>query len=163
MTKVFNNLNDILKYYDEETNTYNFRENGEIIDIVIFNFDLNIESNIEARDIRATSITAKNIHARNITVWDMNVCDIESVCIDAGVIRARDIYTTTIESMDIYARDIKTYGVMSVNIYARDILYMTICSAYEDFKCNSIKCRQELPIHGSLYGKLEVIENDKNI
>lgn len=163
MTKVFNNLNDIQKYYNEETNTYNFRENGEIIDVVIFNFDLNVESNIEARDIRATSITAKNIHARNITVWDIKACDIESVFIDAGVIRARDIYTTTIKSMDIYARDIKTYGVMSVNIYARDILYMTMCSAYEDFKCNSIKCRREFPMHGSLYGKLEVTENDKNI
>lgn len=160
MTKIFNNLNDIQKYYDEETNTYNFRENGEIIDVVIFNFDLNVESNIEARYLRATSIIANNIHARNIIVWDMNVCDIEAVCIDAGVIRARDIYTTTIKSMSIYARDIKAIGVNAVNIYARDIMYTTMCVAYEDIKCNSIKCRRELPIHCSLYGKLEVIEND---
>ena len=160
MTKVFNNLNDIQKYYNKETNTYNFRENSEIIDVVIFNFDLNIESNIEARDLRATSIAAKNIHARNITVWEIKACDIESVCIDAGVISARDIYTTTIKSMSIYARDIKTYGIDAVNIYARDILYTTMCIAYEDFKCNSIKCRQELPIHCSLYGKLEVLEDE---
>lgn len=163
MTKVFNNLNDIQKYYDEETNTYNFRENGEIIDVVIFNFDLNVESNIEARDLRATSIIANNIHARNIIVWEINACDIEAVCIDAGVICARDIYTTTIKSMSIYARDIKAIGVNAVNIYARDIIYTTMCVAYEDIKCNSIKCRQELSIHCSLYGKLEVTENDKNI
>ena len=92
MTKVFNNLNDIQKYYNEESNSYNFRENGEIIDVVIFNFDLNVEANIVGNNIRAPSITAKNIHARNITVWDINACDIESICIDAGVIRARDIY-----------------------------------------------------------------------
>lgn len=163
MTKVFNNLEEIKNYYDEETNTYRFRENGEIIDIVIFNFDLSIESNIEARDLRATSITAKNIRARNITVWEINACDIESVCIDAGEIRSRDIYTTTIKSMNIYARDIKAIGVNAVNIYARDIMYTTMCVAYEDFKCNSIKCRRELPIHCSLYGKLEVIEYDKSI
>ena len=160
MTKIFNSLDEIQKYYNKESNTYIFKEYGMYIDLVIFNFDLNVESNIEARDVRATSITAKNIHVRNIIVWDIKAYDIESVCIDAGMIRARDIYTTTIKSMSIYARDIKAIGINAVNIYARDILYATMCIAYEDFKCNSIKSRQELPIHCSLYGKLEVTEND---
>ena len=163
MTKIFNNLDEIQKYYNEKTNTYIFKENDIYISIVIFNFDLNVESNIEARDVRATSITAKNIHVRNIIAWDIKAYDIESVSIDAGMIRARDIYTTTIKSMSIYARDIKAIGINAVNIYARDILYTTMCIAYEDFKCNSIKCRRELPIHCSLYGNLEVIENDKSI
>ena len=157
MLRVFNNLKEMKKYYDKKTNTYRFRENNKFIDEIIINFDLNIESNIEAHNVRGTSITAKNIHALNISAWEINACDIESRCIDVGVIRARDIYTSTIEAMDIYARDINaTFGIDAINIYARDIVYAATCSAYEDFKCNSIKCGHQIPLHYSLYGKLEV-------
>ena len=162
MFRVFNNLKEMKRYYDEETNTYRFRENNKFIDEIIINFDLNIESNIEAHNVRGTSITAKNIHARNISAWEINAYDIESRCIDVGVIRARDIYTSTIEAMDIYVRDIDaTFGIDAINIYARDIVYTASCSAYEDFKCNSIKCGHQIPLHYSLYGKLEVTENGK--
>ena len=162
MVRVFNNLQEIKKYYDKKTNTYRFKENGKFIDEIIINFDLNIESNIEAHNVRGTSITAKNIHVWDISAWEINACDIESRCIDVGVIRARDIYTSTIEAMDIYARDINaTFGIDAINIYARDIVYTATCSAYEDFKCNSIKCGHQIPLHYSLYGKLEVTENGK--
>ena len=80
------------------------------------------------------------------------------------MIQARDIYTSTIEAMDIYARDINaTFGIDAINIYARDIVYTATCSAYEDFKCNSIKCGHQIPLHYSLYGKLEVVENGKSL
>ena len=162
MFRVFNNLKEMKKYYDKKTNTYRFIENNKFIDEIIINFDLNIESNIEAHNVRGTSITAKNIHALNISAWEINAYDIESRCIDVGVIRARDIYTSTIEAMDIYARDINaTFGIDAINIYARDIVYTATCSAYEDFKCNSIKCGHQIPLHYSLYGKLEVTENGK--
>ena len=162
MVRVFNNLQEIKKYYNRKTNTYIFKENGKFIDEIIINFDLNIESNIEAHNVRGTSITAKNIHALNITAWEIKAYDIESRCIDVGVIQARDIYTSTIEAMDIYARDINaTFGIDAINIYARDIVYMATCSAYEDFKCNSIKCGHQFPLHYSLYGKLEVTKNGK--
>ena len=146
MVRVFNNLEEMKRYYDEETDSYIFKENGKFIDEIIINFDLNIESNIEAHNVRGTSITAKNIHVWDISAWEINACDIESRCIDVGVIRARDIYTSTIEAMDIYARD---------------IVYTASCSAYEAFKCNSIKCGHQIPLHYSLYGKLEVTENGK--
>ena len=164
MTKVFNNLEEMKRYYDEETDIYIFKENDEFIDEIIINFDLNVESDIVACVVRATSITAKNIHARNITAWEINAYDIESRCIDVGVIQARDIYTSTIEAMDIYARDIKAFGLIAVNIYARDIVYTTMygCGAYEDLKCNSINCiGRSAPLHFTYYGKLEVTENGK--
>ena len=163
MIKVFNNLEELKRYYDEETDTYIFKENNEYIEEIIINFDLNIESNIEASNISAPSITAKKVFACNIHTWDINTGDIYSNDIYAGVIHARDVNAQTIRTMDIYTRDIKAYSVGAVNIYARDIVYMGTCYAYEDFKCNSIKCRRELPIHCSLYGKLEVTENDKSV
>ena len=159
-TKVFNSIEEMKNYYDEETNTYNFRGKNTI-EKIILNFDLNIESDIVAYDIRATSITAKNIHARDIMVWEINACDIKAININAGVIQARDIDGLHIKSMNIYARDIKVYGFTTVNIYARDIIYITRCIAYGDFKCNSIKCELPRPSHYTFYGKLEVTKNDK--
>ena len=163
MTKVFNNIKEIEKYYNKETDTYSFRGKN-FVGKVILNFDLNIESNIEAFDISALSITAKNIQAWDITAWEINACDIKCVNINAGMIKARDIDGLHIKSMNIYARDIKAFGLISVNIYARDITYTTMCSAYEDIKCNSIKCiGRPAPLHFTYYGKLEVVENGKSL
>ena len=60
-SKEFNNLEEIQKYYDEESNTYIFKENDEYIDTVVFNFDLNVKANIDALDIDAHNINAKDI------------------------------------------------------------------------------------------------------
>ena len=65
MTKEFYSLEEIEKYYDEETNTYVFEENGEYIDLVVFNFDLDIN----ARDIKADDINANDINADNISYY----------------------------------------------------------------------------------------------
>lgn len=43
-------------YYKEKTNTYEFIENGNLIDIVI-DFELDINSNIRAWDINANKIS----------------------------------------------------------------------------------------------------------
>ena len=79
------------------------------------------------------------------------------------MIQARDIIASSINTMDIYARDIKAFRIAAINIYARDILYTTMCSAYEDFKCNSIKFGQQNPLHYSIYGKLEVTEDVQSV
>ena len=157
-SKVFNNLKEMKKYYDKKTNTYMFRENNKFIDEIIINFDLNVESDIIACNISATTITAKNIRACSITAWEINACDINSSIINAGVIQARDIIASSINTMEFYARDIKAFRIAAINIYARDIVYVTMCSAYEDFKCNSIKFGQQNPLHYTIYGKLEVAE-----
>ena len=162
MVRVFNNLEEMKRYYDEETDSYIFKENGKFIDEIIINFDLNVESDIVANNVRATNITANYIEAWNITVWDIKACDINSGNINAGMIQARDIRALDIKSMNIYARDIDAYSVDAVNIYARDIIYSETCRAYEDFKCNSIKCKRSTPIQFSfsIYGKIEVTEDD---
>ena len=86
MVKEFNSLEEIEKYYDEKANTYIFKEDDEYIDLVIFNFDLDIKANIDACDINARNINACNINAGNI-----NACDINAVDIEALDIKARDI------------------------------------------------------------------------
>ena len=86
MTKEFNNLQEIEKYYDEKINTYVFKEDDKYIDLVIFNFDLKINSNIDA-----CNIDARNIDAYNINAWNINALDINADNINAININANDI------------------------------------------------------------------------
>ena len=112
MTKVFNSLDEIKKYYDEESNTYVFKEYGIYINLVVFNFDLNVKSNIYAWNIYGKSINALNIDAK-------------------------DIYVCYLNANDIKAHDINTF-----NINANNINYYAICYAYNNIKCKSIKGRK---------------------
>ena len=135
MTKVFNNKHEIEKYYDEKTNTYIFKEDDKMIDLIVLKFDLDIYCSIIAKNIYALDIEAFDIKADDITAWN---------------IRARDI-----KSKDITADDIN-----AMNIEARDINYYAVCFAYYNIKCKSIKGIRENAKHFVLDGKLEVEENE---
>lgn len=81
MTKIFTSLEEIQKYYNKKTNTYVFKEKGEYIHLVVCDFNLDVEANIDvlnihayniyALDIEASIIIADNIRARNITYYDL--------------------------------------------------------------------------------------------
>ena len=73
--KVFNNLEEMKPYYNEETNTYKFVENNKLIDIDI-RFNLDVESNINACNINALDINARNINAWNINSRNIKALDI---------------------------------------------------------------------------------------
>ena len=93
MTKEFNKLEEIQKYYDENTNTYIFKENDEYIGLVVFNFDLDVKANIEALDIKAWNIDANNIDTRDIKALDINVNDITyyAICFAYNNIKCKSI------------------------------------------------------------------------
>ena len=95
MIKEFNSLEETQKYYDENTNTYIFKENGSYIDLVVFNFDLDVEANIDAG-----CIDAVNINAVNIKAWDVYTRDLSAYDIVAW-----NIYACNIEAYNIFAYD----------------------------------------------------------
>lgn len=128
MTKVFNNLADIQKYYNEESNTYIFKEYGIYLNLVIFNFDLNVKSNIYAWNIYARNIDALNINAKDIYVCYLN------------------------------ANDIKAHDISAASIKANNINYYAVCYAYNNIKCNSIKGRKHNSKHFVLDGSIETIK-----
>lgn len=138
MTKEFNSLEEIEEYYDEKSNTYIFIEDGEYIDLVVFNFDLDTSADIDAR-----CIDAMNINAVNIKAWDID---------------ARDIDAMNIYACDIYAWDIYAYNIEAENIKARNISYFAVCFAYDNIKCKSIIGRRDNAKHFVLDGKLEIEE-----
>ena len=140
MIKEFNSLDEIQKYYDEKSNTYIFKENGSYIDLVVFNFDLDVEANIDAG-----CIDALNINAVNIKAWDVYTRNLD----------AYDIAAWCIYSWNIYACNIEAYSIK-----ARNISYFAVCFAYDNIKCKSIKGRRENAKHFVLDGNLEMIEND---
>lgn len=140
----FNKLEEIQKYYDERTDAYIFKEDGKWIDLVIFAFDLKVEANINARDIKAYNIVVWNINALNIEAFEINACNIE--CED---INAFNITALNINAGDINANEIK----------ARDISYWGVCFAYKNIICTSIKGRKENHKHFVLDGAIKVLEN----
>ena len=144
MVKEFNSLEEIQKYYDKNTNTYVFKENGLYISLVKFNFNLKISANIDACDIKAG-----NIKAIDIDAWDINVDDINACDINACDINARNIDAKNIDALDIIACG---------DINAWDISYHAICVAYGNIKCKSIIGFRKDAKHFVLDGKLEVEE-----
>lgn len=160
MIKEFYNLEEMQKYYDENTNTYIFKEDDEYIDLVVFNFSLGIKAdidcwNINAQNIKAWDIKANNISACNINSNNINASDINALDINANDIKAWDINVTYINASNIDARNIN-----ATDIDANDITYYAICFAYKNIKCKSIKGRRKNSKHFVLDGKLE-IENEK--
>ena len=141
----FNKLEEIQKYYDKETNTYIFKEDGKDIDLAIFNFDLRINAHIKAYDIKACDIKAFNIQANGINAWDINAYNIE----------AWDIIAWNIKAINIKVENI----FKSTTINARDIRYHAICLAYSSIKCNSIKGRRDNAKYFVLDGEIEILEN----
>ena len=73
VNKEFNNLEEIKKYYNKYNNTYIFKENGEYIQSVVLNFDLDVKANINALNINAQHILdrqelIKKIDETNATI-----------------------------------------------------------------------------------------------
>ena len=75
--KEFNNIKEIDKYYNEDTNTYEFVENGERLDVK-FNFNLKTNANIYVRDIDASDIDALDINALDIDAWNIDADNIDA-------------------------------------------------------------------------------------
>ena len=143
MIKEFESLEEIQKYYDKETNTYVFEENGYYIDLVVFNFNLSIDANIEAFDIKAHDITANDINVNDIKVWN---------------IKAKNIIAYDIKAHDIIANNVYAHDINVWDITAKDISYFSVCFARGNIKCRSIKSNYPNAKHFVLNGELEVEE-----
>ena len=160
MVKQFDNLKEIQKYYDKNTNTYVFVKNKEYIEVVVFDFDLNVEANIDAYDIEALDINAWNINACNINANNIKARNINAIDIDACNIKARNINAIDIDACNINAGNISACNIEAGNISANNISYHAVCFAYDNIKCKSIKGRRKNSKHFVLDGKLEVEEEN---
>lgn len=160
--KQFNSLEEIQKYYVKESNVYAFKEDDKYINLVVFNFDLEIEANIDAMDIIAKNITAYDIYAKDINANDINACYIDACYINVTDIEAIDINVVDIDANDIKAYNIIANDINANNIDADNITYYAVCFAYENIKCKSITGIRENHKHFVLDGTLK-IENENNV
>ena len=133
--KTFNSIKELKPYYNKNTNTYEFIEDGIRMDVE-FKFNLNVISHIYARDI-----TAYDIKAQDIDAWN----------IDAGNIDAGNINAVNIKAQDIDALDIK-----ASDINAWDISYHGVCFAYHNISCTSIQGRRKNAKHFALDGEITI-------
>ena len=139
--KQFNSEEEIQKYYDKETNSYIFKEDGKYFDLVKFNFDLSVEANIYVNDIEARHIICSDINACDIDAWDITAYNINARNINAGHINANNIDANNIDTWSINANSIS---------------YWAVCFACGDIKCRSIEGKRGIHKHFVLDGKLEV-------
>ena len=139
MIEIFNNLEEIQKYYDKETNTYIFKENDIFIDTIIFNFTLEVNANIRGGNIRAWDIKAFDIRATNISCLNIMAIDIDARNIDCINLIAKDIIALNIDALNITARNINVDNIFAKSIDARgEIDCYDTCVASEYIKCKSI-------------------------
>lgn len=139
MIEIFNNLEEIQKYYDKETNTYIFKENDIFIDTIVFNFTLEVNANIRGGNIRAWDIKAFDIRATNISCLNIMAIDIDARNIDCINLTAKDIIALNIDALNIIARNINVNNIFAKSIDARgEIDCYDTCVASEYIKCKSI-------------------------
>ena len=119
--------------------------------VLVVNEDVKFECSIS---IKASLQINGNINARDIIAGDIN----------ARNIIALDINARNIIALDINARNINARDIDAWNIDAGNILYYAFCSVYNDIKCKSIKARREVhqePVY--LDGKLTIREEVKEM
>ena len=138
--KQFNSIKKLQPYLNEKTKTYEFIEEGKLINIEI-TFDLTIDENILARDINAEDINAEDINAGNINAGNIN----------AG---------------NITAGDIDAWNIAAWSMDASVISFHAVCFAYKNIVCKSIKSRRNNTRYFSLDGEViiyggQVNENDE--
>lgn len=154
----FNNLEEMQKYFNEETQTYEFLEHGVRMDIEI-TFDLAVYGDIKAGNIAGWDISARNISALHINAWHITADNI-----DSGDIRARDIDVLNITSGDIkvdggiIAWDIEATNIEASYIEARYINFYAVCFAYEHIICKSITGRHAKSRYFAINGDVSILK-----
>ena len=144
--KTFKSFEEIKQYYNEKTNTYEFVENLQQLDVEL-DFDLNVNSHIFANNIKANNIKALNIKAG----------EIKASQIAADNIKADDIHADAILAGNIDALDI-----CANHIEASDIIFGSVCFARETFVCKSIKGLRENNKYFCLDNDVEILSNNTN-
>lgn len=129
------NIEEMKKYYNEDTNAYIFKDNVEFV------INVSVDSNI----------TAYNINACDIKARDIKACDINAYDIDASDIKAGDI-----NACEITAYDINAWDINAGDINAKNISYYAVCYAYNNITCETIKGRRENAKHFCLDGEITI-------
>ena len=163
---IIDSLEKMKPYYNENTKTYEFLDNGKLIN-VFFTFSIDIKANIKAMDITAENIKSWDINAGDINAMDINANNINSRDINAwnikaGDINAWDITSRDIKAGDINAWDIKTWDIKAENINAGDIFFYAICSAKRTLKCKTIKGIRKNAKYFCLDNEVEFIKANNN-
>ena len=188
---IIDSLEKMKPYYNENTKTYEFLDNGKLIN-VFFTFSIDIKANIKAMDITAENIkswdinagdiNANNINSRDINAGDIKAWNIKAIDINANNINSRninawnikagdikawditsrDINAGDINARDINAGDINAWDIKAENINAGDIFFYAICSAKRTLKCKTIKGIRKNTKYFCLDNEVEFIEANNN-
>jgi hypothetical protein len=163
---------------NEELKSLIVEGNITINDDIECYFDINVEANIKAHNIKAWNIKANNIDscdikAYNIKANNIDSCDIKAYNIDSHNIDSYNIDSHNIDSCDIKAininacnikaNNINACDIKANNIDAYDISYHAFCISYRGLICESIKGRRSNSFHNCLDGEVTIKEKLKEL
>lgn len=116
--KTFKNLGEIKPYYNQNTSTYEFKENNKYLDIQL-DFDLLGEYKIKCNNLIAKEINIKHIECNDLKA--------ESIYNSYGACTISANYI--ICKKHLYVSNIKANNIISLYIYVKNIF------------CNNINCK----------------------
>ena len=87
--KKFYNLEEIKKYYVPEINTYMFEENGAYLNVA-FMFDLDVDANIFANNIKSKDIICLELSTVNLDAYDIKASRLIVNNIEALTVNVQD-------------------------------------------------------------------------
>ena len=141
-TVIINNVDEMRKYYNSATNTYDFQENGQPLSVVLMNDFITKASikakNIIAKDINCNTIIAYNIKALDIIAKDTINCNYIMVNnLTSYKVNACNILAKYLTSVETYVTDvivssgyIKSYKLKAKSIIAEK-LYINDIRVYD--------------------------------
>lgn len=135
----FKDEEEIQKYYDEDKEAFVFKEKGKYIELVKFDFQLDVFASIYAHNIKARGICCFDIHVNNIECSEELIAEeIFANNIKAYEISARNVNATNInvEYETIVSRNIVATNINSERISARKINAININA--DEIECDNI-------------------------
>ena len=154
--KTFKTIEEMAPFFNKTTNSYEFVEDGRLLDIEITFDYFNVEVDIKAEDIICFDIKVKNITAGNISAWRIIANHIKCGNIGAEDITADEINCVYVLSRDITARYINAQDINAFNITVDKIDFYAVCYARGSISCKSITGSHEKARYFSLDGEVFV-------
>lgn len=119
-----NKFDQIKKFYNSKTNTYEFIKNNKFLD-VFFDININVNSSIIGGKIEGFNFTANNIDCLELEACNVISSNINAIHCSANKIHANKIKSITIECNELTAITVCCNEIECDRITVKTIKYFT--------------------------------------
>ena len=135
---IIDSLEKMKPYYNENTKTYEFLDNGKLIN-VFFTFSIDSKARIRAMGMNANNINSGYINAGDIKAGNIKAMDIKTWDIKAENINAGDIFFYAICSAK------RTLKCKTIKGIRKNVKYFCLDNEVEFIKANNNSLKELNP------------------